>query len=230
MTTSRVLDVDSTPFLDRVPAESRQAILANSRRVRYPAGTFVYQPPDPRRPEVLESGFLRVFVSSTEGRQAAIRYVHAGQVLGVLRVLDAPYEGSAHALVDSVGLRLDSDIFLTRAQEDLAVAGALIDELAVGYARTTQIVALHAFGSIKQKVAFDLLDRAGQGQLANGQLEAKVTQQDVADGIGSVRRVVARALAELRRGGLIDSTPRRIRILDPEGLDVVAYSGLLSGP
>src|SRR5258708_39333169 len=110
MTTSPVLDVDSTPFLDRLPAASRRAILTKSRTVRYPAGTFVYQPSDPRRAEILESGFLRVFVISTEGRQAAIRYVHAGQVLGVLRVLHAPYAGFAHALVDSVGLRLDSDL------------------------------------------------------------------------------------------------------------------------
>jgi CRP/FNR family transcriptional regulator, cyclic AMP receptor protein len=114
------------------------------------------------------------------------------------------------------------------ARGDLAVASALIDELATGYGRTTQIAALHAFGSIRHKVAYDLLDRASQGQLASGQLEARVTQQDIADGVGSVRQVVSRAVSELRRGGLIGSTPRRIRILDPEGLEEVAYSGLLS--
>jgi len=228
MTTSSVLDVDSTPFLDRLSADSRRAILVNSRAVEYPAGTFVYQPSDERYAEVIESGFIRVFVTSSEGRQATVRYVHAGQVLGVLRVLSAPYEGSAHALVDSVGLRFDSNLFLKRIQTDLAFAGVLIDELALGYGRTTQIMALHAFGSIQQKVAFDLLDRAGQGQLAHGQLVASASQQDIADGVGSVRQVVARALTELRRRGLIESTPRQVRILDPEGLEAVAYGGLLA--
>jgi CRP-like cAMP-binding protein len=228
MATSPVLDVDNIPFLDRLPAKSRTAILANSSTVRYEAGNFVYQPGDPRRAEILQSGFLRVFVTSDDARQATIRYVHAGQVLGVLRVLRAPFAGSAHALVDSVGLRLDSDLFRQRVEVDGAVAGAIIDELAVGYAHTVQIVALHAFGSIRQKVAFDLLDRAGRGQLGHGLLEATATQQDIADGIGSVRVVVGRALAELRRGGLIDSTRRRVRILDPERLEAVAHTGLLS--
>jgi CRP-like cAMP-binding protein len=228
MTTSSLLDVESTPFLDRLPIQSRKAILAGSRTVSYAAGAFVYEPGAERRAEILQAGFVRVFVSTADGRQATIRYVHPGQVLGVLRVLGAPYAGFAQALVESVGLRLDTETFRGRAEGDLAVADAIIDELTLGYARTVEIVALHAFGSVLQKVAFDLLDRAGRQQLAKGQLEAVATQQDIADGIGSVRVVVGRALVELRRGGVIRQSRRSIQILDPHRLEAIARANILS--
>jgi CRP-like cAMP-binding protein len=125
-------------------------------------------------------------------------------------------------------MRFDSDVFKGLAEADLGVAGAIVDELALGYAHTIQIVALHAFGSTTQKVAFDLLDRAGRGLAAHGRLEATGTQQDIADGIGSVREVVGRAFSQLRRLGLIETTRGRIWILDPERLEGLAYAGLLS--
>jgi CRP-like cAMP-binding protein len=148
-------------------------------------------------------------------------------VLGVLRLLAAPFSGSAHALVASVALRLDSEVFRRRAEADIALAGAIIDELALGYAHTAQTMSVQAFGSILQKVAFDLLERACRDQLETGRLEAAATHQDIADGTGSVRVVVGRALDKLRRAGLIDSSRRRIQILDPERLDQVAQTGVL---
>jgi CRP/FNR family cyclic AMP-dependent transcriptional regulator len=167
-------------------------------------------------------------MSSPDGRQTTVRYVEAGQVLGVLRILAAPFAGSAHALVDSTSVRFDPEVFRSLAAADVDFARALVDELAIGYAHTAQTMALQAFGSIRQKVAFDLLERARLDQLAGGGLEATATQQDIADAIGSVRAVVGRALTELRRGGLIESSRGRIRILAPDRLDALAQAGLVA--
>ena len=45
------------------------------------------------------------------------------------------------------------------------------------------------------------------------------TQQDLANAIGSVREVVARAIEELRSDGLIERTKAGIRVLDPHRLE-----------
>jgi CRP/FNR family transcriptional regulator len=42
-----------------------------------------------------------------------------------------------------------------------------------------------------------------------------VSQQDLANSVGSVREVVARVLAELRSQGLVRTSPGRVEILDP---------------
>ena len=78
-----------------------------------------------------------------------------------------------------------------------------------------------------QRVAFDLLDRASRTQLSAGHLEAAVSQQEIADGIGSARPVVAKGLTAIRARRLVDTAPRRVRIIDPAGLEAFALSGLL---
>jgi DNA-binding transcriptional regulator LsrR (DeoR family) len=53
---------------------------------------------------------------------------------------------------------------------------------------------------------------------------ALVSQQDLANSVGSVREVVARVLAELRSEGLVRTSPGRIDILDPVRLSGQLWS------
>ena len=50
------------------------------------------------------------------------------------------------------------------------------------------------------------------------------TQQDLANSIGSVREVVARAIDELCRDGFIERTKAGIRVLDPDRLEAEALA------
>jgi len=72
-----------------------------------------------------------------------------------------------------------------------------------------------SLGSIPERLAFDLLERASRSQLSLGRLEAKGTNQDLADSIGSSREVVSRALKGLRAAGIIETAPGMTRVLDP---------------
>jgi len=60
-----------------------------------------------------------------------------------------------------------------------------------------------------------LLDLAASQPAAAGPLTALVSQQDLANSVGSVREVIARVLAELRADRLIRTSPGRVEILDP---------------
>jgi CRP/FNR family cyclic AMP-dependent transcriptional regulator len=71
-----------------------------------------------------------------------------------------------------------------------------------------------------------VLDRACRDLQTAAQLEFEVTQQDLADAIGSVRDVVAWAMSELRKKRLIETGRRRIRVLDARRLEDFALSVL----
>ena len=58
---------------------------------------------------------------------------------------------------------------------------------------------------------FDLLTRPRDGEC----LCAPISQQQLADAVGSVREVVARVLRELRDAGIVRGGARGIAILDP---------------
>jgi CRP-like cAMP-binding protein len=110
---------------------------------------------------------------------------------------------------------------------DPAVGSALAADLAQRYSHCVRTIALHAFGSVVQRVAFDLLDRASRTQLSAGHLEAIASQQEIADGIGSVRPVVAKSLTTIRARRLVHTTHRRVQIINPAGLEALALSGLV---
>ena len=136
------------------------------------------------------------------------------------------FNGWVQIVVDSTVIHLDLAVVRRRVDTDPAVGRALAADLAQRYAHCIRTIALHAFGSVVQGVAFDLLDRASQSQLPAGHLEAAVSQQEIADGIGSARPVVAKGLIAIRARRLVDTAPRRVRILDPVGLEALAVSGL----
>ena len=75
------------------------------------------------------------------------------------------------------------------------------------------------FGTVQQRVCRHLLDLASNSP--DG-LVVKVEQHELADAIGSVREVVARALRKLREAGLVERHPAGIRIADPSGLHRLA--------
>ena len=227
MATQPVAQATSGSFLDRMPPTSRRQILVNSTRIRYPAGTIAFQPGDPDRADILEKGFARLYLTSSEGRQTTIRYAHPGELMGGLLVMGAAFDGSVQMIVDSTVIHLDLLTVRRRVGVDPAVGSALAADLAQRYTHCVRTIALHAFGSIVQRVAYDLLDRACRTQLSGGHLEAAASQQEIADGIGSVRSVVARGMTVIRARRLVDTVPRRVRILDPAGLEALALSGLL---
>jgi CRP-like cAMP-binding protein len=227
MATQAVVDLGNTPFLERMPHASRDQLLINSARIRYPAGTIAFQPGDQDRADILERGFVRLFLTSSEGRQTTIRYVHPGELMGGLLVMGAAFDGSAQIILDSTVIHLDLATVRRRVAVDPALGSALAGDLAQRYSHCVRTIALHAFGSIVQRVAFDLLDRACRTQLSAGHLEADVSQQEIADGIGSVRPVVAKGMTTIRARRLVDTAHRRVRIIDPAGLEALAFSGLL---
>jgi CRP-like cAMP-binding protein len=214
------------PFLDSLPSESREQLLVNSTRIHYAAGKIAFQPGDADRADILAAGFARIYLSSSDGRQTTTRYVHPGELMGGLLVMGAVFDGSVQILVDSTVIHLDLVAVRNRVMTDAALGNAVAADLALRYSHAVRTIGLHAFGSVQQRVAFDLLERASRSQLSTGLLEAEVSQQEIADGIGSARQVVARSLSDLRSGGLVATTHRRVRILDPVRLEAVALSNL----
>ena len=77
-----------------------------------------------------------------------------------------------------------------------------------------------AFASVRQR-ARQLLDLASTHQHdgdPNGELAVRITQQDLAGAVGTVREVVVRTLRQLRDAGVVRTERDRIVLLDPAQL------------
>ena len=188
------------------------------------AGALTYKPAADPRPTLVVSGLLRVYFESSEGRQVTIRYARPGDVLGIVGAAGGPAPVHTQALTDSTRLVMDMDTLRALAQRDPDVAWGMVEELSRTVFSLWNQLADTAFASVPQRVARHLLEIAAAHQESGAPLVARVSQQELADLVGSVREVVARALRELREDHIVVVARSGITVLDPSRLAERAWS------
>lgn len=213
-----VKDAVRRSFLGKLRPGLVERLLAEGERIDYPEGVILYQGGSSARPGLVIHGLLRVYMSSGEGRQVTVRYARSSDVLGIPFMVGGPQNVSIQTLAQSSLVSIDAGTLMQEAQHDAKVAWAIAEELNRRLDDTLQQTAINAFGTVKQRVAAHLLDLASSQQGPQARLVAHVSQQELADAIGSVREVVARVLREFRLGGLVATSPNSVHILDAKRL------------
>lgn len=209
-------------FLDLLDPSDRDQVLGGSRRVSYPAGFVAHGGADvPPLALAVESGLVRIFVQSLDGRQASVAYFHPGGVFATLEILGPRVPADVQAIVDSTVLLIDTDHLTHLATGNLAIAQAAIRALGTELSHLVRIITVRSLGSMTERLAFDLLERASDSQLREGQLVCQATHEQLADSIGSAREVVTRTIRDLRLSGVVDTRPGRIRVLDAPRLSLI---------
>ena len=213
-------------LLAEFPESARQEVLTAALPVELPAGGMLYRDADEPRCALVISGLARAFLSAPDGRTVTIRYVRAGELLGIPIIVGGPIPASIQMVTNAELLMLNARTLRRLARNELAVAWLLAEELARRLTETYEAVADNAFGSLRERVARHLLDLAAVRE--DARLVADVTQQELAEAVGSTRPAVARILGDLRQAGLIVTATRDIEVLDPEGLHAETRSRHLS--
>lgn len=205
-------------FLGSLPRDLVDALLAGGTQSHHPSGTTIYRAGDAPRTLLVVRGLLRVYMSSPDGRQVTVRYARRTDVLGIAVLVGGPADVGVQTLAESTLHRLDPTTLTGAARSDGRVAWALAEELNRRLYENLHQTAVNAFGSVRQRVALHLLDLASAQQAPGGALVARVTQQELAEAVGSVREVVARVLRDLREAGLVASLADGVQVLDPTAL------------
>lgn len=202
-----------------LPAAVLDDVLAGSTRVRVSAGTVTHSEGDSvPHVELVVTGFVRAFVRSPEGRTVTVRYCRPGALLGVMSLYSSNFAmpAATQALVDSAVLRLRPERAAELASRDPRVAHALAEELSDRAAGFLREIAGYAFTTVRQRVARHVLDLAVANMGADrDELIARVSQQALADAVGTAREVVVRSLRELRESGVVSTERDRVVVLDP---------------
>lgn len=200
--------------------EVRDAMLRDAFVITVPANHPIYEASDPPRLVLLHRGQARVKVVSKEGRSATVRYAGPGEIIGLPAIVA---NGSPAVSADAIA-DCESSILNVTTLRRLAISEARVSWLIAQQAcqlvfEAVDLMSDNLFGSVHQRVSRHLLDLASNSP--DG-LIVKVDQQEIADAIGSVREVVARALRRLRETGLVERHPSGILIKSPSELHRIA--------
>ena len=206
--------------LAEVPEPLLAPLVDDAVRLVVPAGSIVRREGEPGpHVELVVSGLIRLFVSSPDGRMLTVRYCRPGALVGVVSLFQPNYVmlGSLQALVDTELLVLRADAVRASCDAEQMMAGALIAELSERVYQFVAEITGASFSTVRQRIARHLLDLASERQ-QGALLIAPISQQALAEAVGSVREVVVRVLGDLRREGVVATGAGGIRILDPDRL------------
>jgi CRP/FNR family transcriptional regulator, cyclic AMP receptor protein len=198
-----------------LPIATIESLVVGGRAAEFAAGHTVYAEADAEALAVIVEGLLRVYMHASDGRQVTVRYARTGDLLGVPALVAGPAPVFVQSMTAGAAFFFDVAHVKRVARGDASLAWTLAEESVHRLYDVLEELAGNAFASVRQRVARHLLDLAAARPPAGGRLTAMVTQQDLANSVGSVREVVARVLAELRAEHLVRTSPGHVEILDP---------------
>jgi CRP/FNR family transcriptional regulator len=201
------------------------ALVVDATLLEIPAGAL-FIPPGAPPPSVylLVRGFGRAFLASPTGRQTTIRYIRPGEVIGAASLFTTREAiATGQCIVDSALLRFSGPVIQSLVTTEVRVANAFNREMSLRLLAYFRELEETSFGTARQRLARHLLHVAAERQRGR-ELVVELTQQQLADAIGSVREVVARIVGELRRDGLVRSDPKGIVIVDAAALEAEGWS------
>jgi len=165
---------------------------------------------------LVKTGRIRIFKSSPDGREQVLFTAGAGTTFNDVPVFDGgPNPASASALEPSIVYIIPKETLLSLVA-NCPVAQSIIELFATRLRHLTTVVEDLSFRSVISRLAKMLLDLA----VAEGESSPvpRLTQDEMATIVGSVRDVVGRALRALERTNAIKIEGQRILVIDPEKL------------
>lgn len=172
-------------------------------------------------------GQVRLIRGSTEGREHVLRVLGPGATFNDIAVFDdGPNSDGAVAVgATTVGFIPKRDM-TTLIDRHPQVAKAALKLLSSRQRTLGSVVEDLALRDVKTRVARLLLGCMGEHEHIVEQAPdacARITHQEIASMVGSVREVVQRVLKELERDGAIALERTRIRIRDQSKLELWAH-------
>ena len=196
--------------LSRLPAGIRAELEAGSDIITVPAGTRIFSAAQvAEHLWLLLEGIVKVQQRSETGREVFLYRVHAGEscVLTTACLLAGkPYSGYGYAEGEMTGVAIPAERFRTLLTTDARFQELVFRGFAARVGELTDVID-------------DLLEHRTDLRLARwlsvrGSTEIHMTQQEVAQELGTAREVVSRTLKSFETQGWIKLGRRSLTVID----------------
>ncbi len=212
-----------SPVFATLPADELANIAAMMGRRPYKRGQVIFHQDDPGASvHLIESGRVKVVLTTDEGEELLLRVLAAGEIFGELALFDQrPRSATVIALEPTVTHVLERDVFLDFLRGHPEAALHLCGALANLIRRLTDQVEDLALLDVPRRLERKLLELAelhGQPDPDGIRIDLPLTQSELASMIGTSRVSVNHYLASLERRGIIGRDGHRIVIRRPAAL------------
>jgi CRP/FNR family transcriptional regulator len=205
--------------------ESELGFLAQRTVSRhYSAGEMVFGEGEPCSGlYVVESGNVRIFKSSPNGREQVLSIDGPGSSIAELPIFDGgAYPASAAAVDDVILLFVSKQDFRAFCLAHPEVALKVLRVVGARLRRLVGIIEELSFTTVRHRLASYLLrlaQESGKRTPEGVEVTLPITNQELASQIGTVRELVSRNLSRLQAEGMLKVDGRNVLINDLKALD-----------
>jgi CRP-like cAMP-binding protein len=166
---------------------------------------------------IVEKGSIKLFRVSPQGRQYIVRVMQEGDTCNEVPAFDGGTNPvNVEALEETTAWVVEADAVRDLMRKDPFFMELIVENLTKMMRHLVHLVSELAFYQVTHRLA-RLISELPDDEL-NGETNVRVTQDQLAARLGTVREVVARSLKELERSGAIRVENRRIHINDADVL------------
>jgi CRP-like cAMP-binding protein len=186
-------------------------------------GGLVTSPDDEdERLYIVKRGRVRLYRITPDGKQLTLDILDKGRIVGRLSWLGQELnEVYAEAVEDTLICSFTPDELQRLMARYPGVGINIVRYLAERLAASEREREILAFRSVEERLASKLLELAERfGQQTDGGLaiDARLTQQELADMIGTSRETLALTISALRERGILDMRQQHVEVRDLDAL------------
>jgi CRP/FNR family cyclic AMP-dependent transcriptional regulator len=204
----------NVPLFAGLTDETLQTLESHANLKSYRKNTVIIEKGDESNAlYALVSGKVRIYIADDEGKEVVLNvFSEPGDYFGELALIgDTERTASVMTMEDSKFLVISKQDFTTFLASDPQISLALIRHLVEQVKTLTDRVSTLALNDVYGRVAATLKEQAKEkdGKLITGRL----TQQELAQMVGSSREMISRIFKDLKQGGYIEIEDKRIHLL-----------------
>jgi CRP/FNR family cyclic AMP-dependent transcriptional regulator len=210
-----------------LPPADLDALLARARITTYTAGQEIFAKGSPGRSMMaILRGNVRVSAPSSGRREIVLSILHAGEVFGEIALLDGQDRtADAIAITDCELLTLDHRDFMPFLERRPDICILLLKVFCQRLRQTDQQVEHAAFERLESRIAKTLnrlVNSAPEEAKTGSDVSLRLSQQELADLVGSTRESVNKQLHVWQKAGIVRLGLRLIVIPDVAAIEALA--------
>ncbi len=211
----------SVSYFSTLDESSFELVSRSAIRRSYQPGQYILIAGEPSAGLfVIESGWLKVHIISTEGREQVLQTLGPGDSFSIINIFTGePNRANVEALEETVIWLVPREAMLRLLDKNPDIAKLVIQDLAARVNHLINLVEDLSLRSVESRLAKLLLEHAGDEILER---QRWATQALMSTRLGTVPDVLNRVLSKLAVEGLIQVTRNQIKILDRAGLTEIA--------
>jgi CRP/FNR family transcriptional regulator, cyclic AMP receptor protein len=210
-------------FTAELDPAAREALASLGTHRRFDAGAALFLEGDlGGNVMIVRSGHVKVYASNRDGPGVVLAVRGPGEVLGDLSAIDGKARSAGGTAIDPVEVQVitahDFRAYLAETPgAGLALLRVIIRRMRASDRLRVEYGERDTLGRVAMRL-LELAETSGEALDDKIRITVPLTQDDLAGWVAASREAVARALASLRKRGIVTTARREITIVDLDEL------------